>query len=59
MFSYTYQAGTPFESPALFEDQFRNKGWTHILLLVGHTGGGKSTITIAEWASSSRKEVRD
>ena len=36
--SYTYQAGTPFEGPALFDV---NGSYT---ALIGHTGSGKSTI---------------
>ena len=41
--SYTYQAGTPFESPALFEVNLEIKNGSYIAL-VGHTGSGKSTI---------------
>ena len=41
--SYTYQAGTPFESPALFEVNLEIKNGSYISL-VGHTGSGKSTI---------------
>ena len=41
--SYTYQAGTPFESPALFEVNLEIKDGSYTAL-VGHTGSGKSTI---------------
>ena len=41
--SYTYQAGTPFEGPALFEVNLEIKNGSYIAL-VGHTGSGKSTI---------------
>lgn len=41
--NYTYQAGTPFEGPALFDIDMEivDKSFT---ALVGHTGSGKSTI---------------
>lgn len=41
--SFTYQAGTPFEGPALFDIDMEivDKSFT---ALVGHTGSGKSTI---------------
>ena len=41
--SYTYQAGTPFEGPALFEVNLEIKDGSYTAL-VGHTGSGKSTI---------------
>lgn len=41
--SYTYQAGTPLESPALFEVNLEIKDGSYTAL-VGHTGSGKSTI---------------
>ena len=41
--SYTYQAGTPFENPALFEVNLEIKDGSYTAL-VGHTGSGKSTI---------------
>ncbi|KXT84924.1 energy-coupling factor ABC transporter ATP-binding protein [Streptococcus panodentis] len=41
--SYTYQAGTPFESPALFEVDLDIKDGSYTAL-IGHTGSGKSTI---------------
>lgn len=41
--SFTYQSGTPFEGPALFDINLEigDKSFT---ALVGHTGSGKSTI---------------
>ena len=41
--SFTYQAGTPFEGPALFDIdlQIVDKSFTAI---IGHTGSGKSTL---------------
>lgn len=41
--NFTYQAGTPFEGPALFDIDMEivDKSFT---ALVGHTGSGKSTI---------------
>ena len=41
--SYTYQAGTPFEGPALFEVNLEIKDGSYTAF-VGHTGSGKSTI---------------
>lgn len=41
--SYTYQAGTPFEGPALFEVDLEIKSGSYTAL-IGHTGSGKSTI---------------
>ena len=41
--SYTYQAGTPFEGPALFEVDLEIKDGSYTAL-IGHTGSGKSTI---------------
>ena len=41
--SYTYQAGTPFEGPALFGVNLEIKDGSYTAL-VGHTGSGKSTI---------------
>ena len=41
--SYTYQAGTPFEGPALFEVNLEIKDGSYTAL-IGHTGSGKSTI---------------
>lgn len=41
--SYTYQAGTPFESPALFDINLDIKDGSYTAL-IGHTGSGKSTI---------------
>ena len=41
--SYAYQAGTPFEGPALFEVNLEIKDGSYTAL-VGHTGSGKSTI---------------
>ena len=40
---YTYQAGTPFEGPALFEVDLEIKDGSYTAL-IGHTGSGKSTI---------------
>ena len=41
--SYTYQAGTPFEGPALFDVNLEVKTGSYTAL-IGHTGSGKSTI---------------
>lgn len=41
--SYTYQAGTPFEGPALFDVNLEIKDGSYTAL-IGHTGSGKSTI---------------
>ena len=41
--SYTYQAGTPFEGPALFDVDLEIKDGSYTAL-IGHTGSGKSTI---------------
>ena len=41
--SYAYQAGTPFEGPALFEVNLEIKDGSYTAL-IGHTGSGKSTI---------------
>ena len=41
--SYTYQAGTPFEGPALFGVDLEIKSGSYTAL-IGHTGSGKSTI---------------
>ncbi|MEW4354840.1 energy-coupling factor transporter ATPase [Streptococcus pneumoniae] len=41
--SYTYQAGTPFEGPALFGVNVEIKDGSYTAL-IGHTGSGKSTI---------------
>ncbi|GGE23887.1 energy-coupling factor transporter ATPase [Streptococcus himalayensis] len=41
--SYTYQAGTPFEGPALFGVNLDIKDGSYTAL-IGHTGSGKSTI---------------
>ncbi|QXA18860.1 energy-coupling factor transporter ATPase [Streptococcus gordonii] len=41
--SYTYQAGTPFEGPALFDVDLEIKEGSYTAL-IGHTGSGKSTI---------------
>lgn len=41
--SYTYQAGTPFEGPALFDVNLEIKDGSYTTL-IGHTGSGKSTI---------------
>lgn len=41
--SYTYQTGTPFEGPALFEVDLEIKDGSYTAL-IGHTGSGKSTI---------------
>ncbi|WP_219968076.1 energy-coupling factor transporter ATPase [Streptococcus gordonii] len=41
--SYTYQAGTPFEGPALFDMNLEIKDGSYTAL-IGHTGSGKSTI---------------
>ena len=41
--SYTYQAGTPFEGPALFDVNLEIKDDSYTAL-IGHTGSGKSTI---------------
>ena len=41
--SYTYQAGTPFEGPALFDVNLKIKDGSYTAL-IGHTGSGKSTI---------------
>lgn len=41
--SYTYQAGTPFEGPALFNVDLEIKDGSYTAL-IGHTGSGKSTI---------------
>ena len=41
--SYTYQAGTPFEGPALFGVDLEIKSGSYTALS-GHTGSGKSTI---------------
>ena len=41
--SYTYQAGTPFEGPALFDVNLEIKDGSYTALIV-HTGSGKSTI---------------
>lgn len=41
--SYTYQAGTPFEGPALFDVNLEIKEGSYTAL-IGHTGSGKSTI---------------
>lgn len=41
--SYTYQAGTPFEGPALFDVNLEVKTGSYNAL-IGHTGSGKSTI---------------
>lgn len=40
---YTYQAGTPFEGPALFDVNLEIKDGSYTAL-IGHTGSGKSTI---------------
>ena len=42
--SYAYQAGTPFEGPALFEVNLEIKDGSYTAL-IGHTGSGKSTIS--------------
>ena len=41
--SYTYQAGTPFEGPALVDVNLEIKDGSYTAL-IGHTGSGKSTI---------------
>ena len=41
--SYTYQAGTPFEGPALFDVNLEIKDGSYTAL-IGHTGSGKSTL---------------
>ena len=41
--SYTYQAGTPFEGPALFGVDLEIKSGSYTAF-IGHTGSGKSTI---------------
>ena len=41
--SYTYQAGTPFEGPALFDVNLEIRDGSYTAL-IGHTGSGKSTI---------------
>lgn len=41
--SYTYQAGTPFESRALFDVSLNVKKGSYTAF-IGHTGSGKSTI---------------
>ena len=41
--SYTYQAGTPFEGPALFDVNLEITDGSYTAL-IGHTGSGKSTI---------------
>ena len=41
--SYTYQAGTPFEGPALFDVNLEIKDGSYTAL-IGHTGSGKSNI---------------
>ena len=41
--SYTYQAGTQFEGPALFDVNLEIKDGSYTAL-IGHTGSGKSTI---------------
>ena len=41
--SYTYQAGTPFEGPALFDVNLEIKDGSYTAL-IGHPGSGKSTI---------------
>ena len=41
--SYIYQAGTPFEGPALFGVDLEIKSGSYTAL-IGHTGSGKSTI---------------
>lgn len=41
--SFTYQAGTPFEGPALFDVNLEIKDGSYTAL-IGHTGSGKSTI---------------
>ena len=41
--SYTYQAGTPFEGPALFDVDLEIKDGSYTAL-IGHTGSGQSTI---------------
>ena len=41
--SYTYQAGTPFEGPALFDVNLEIKDGSYTAL-IGHTGSGTSTI---------------
>lgn len=41
--SYTYQAGTPFAGPALFDVNLDIKKGSYTAL-IGHTGSGKSTL---------------
>lgn len=41
--SFTYQAGTPFEGPALFDINLKIQDQS-FTALIGHTGSGKSTI---------------